>query len=995
MRLFLFATNIRRTKYLHVCLSISILATLLCWELDAFSLPPPSFSKLNRAHNNCRDIRSRSSITKDKNNEKNRINEQQRYKKSTKRRLLPALFMNNNDFLSTSGHITNNSNIKRGKEHYNVIDELVLRSKKLMIGAIVSFLSFAITVNPVILHEGVSSVAWAAPNTVTTSTTSVSSDNKNKYWTIMSQTTQDYIDNFNVQQQQQDDNDSGDSIIRMNTVIDNRRMKVRTNEQLVDYVVATVNSMYYDNTGGAYFNAREFHYRWKELRDYERENEKQYIQDHFASLLSPSSLGTGTKIDGSTDAVMYPTNVNFATREGAVNGIKWLVSSIDDPFSKYLTRDELKQELATDNCNGFLGTGAIVELPTDENGKNNYFTRTVPTIAAMIPDKNNESIDSSINNKRSTNTIVDANRVINLPVVTAVAPYSIAERNGIVVGDRIVAVDDTNFIDIISQTQSNININIYKGVGSNKLIEQQQRALSKAFQPFLVAAHDVASNKKGAVSLGQDVEQSIITVAKPVYRIFTTSEGLDRELVVGYRSTRIKLLTTPTSPTTQPQKMNKLLTLSQPTDTIVTDHTAATTTASATTSATAVSSSLEKTPTTSIRSVTVKKKILGGNSIVHYELIGGDRNDNNNKDSSFVGGGTEPYSLASSSSSPFSPSSIFGSNEKVGYVRLTRFSKQSTKGYIDAIKQLEKAGAESYIIDLRNNYGGVVQEAMLTASTLIRDPHAVLCYTLNVRGEFTPNVVEDYVNDKRYPGYFLSKKESKNAAYNQLKHENAKKASDSRANWTPSSSFVSLHEQTITRGIHRASLEETNMREYNNDYQLNTVASSTAGTTTDTDSNNKLLLLSSSNNKFGSGSKTPQFSQKKIVILINEGTASSAELFASALHENGRLVALVGTKSYGKGLIQHTFPLPDGGGLRLTVAEYLTPSLHHVTNVGDAKFDQMTGELVGGGVHPEVYCDNRHGINNNDISADLCVGTALDVLEAASSRWNGDGSRSL
>ena len=72
----------------------------------------------------------------------------------------------------------------------------------------------------------------------------------------------------------------------------------------------------------------------------------------------------------------------------------------------------------------------------------------------------------------------------------------------------------------------------------------------------------------------------------------------------------------------------------------------------------------------------------------------------------------------------------------VGYIRLTRFSKSSTAGYVDAINSLEEAGAQSYIIDLRNNYGGVIQEAMVTASTLLRDPHSVLCYTLNSRGGF-------------------------------------------------------------------------------------------------------------------------------------------------------------------------------------------------------------------------------------------------------------------
>lgn len=110
-------------------------------------------------------------------------------------------------------------------------------------------------------------------------------------------------------------------------------------------------------------------------------------------------------------------------------------------------------------------------------------------------------------------------------------------------------------------------------------------------------------------------------------------------------------------------------------------------------------------------------------------------------------------------------------------------------------------------------------------------------------------------------------------------------------------------------------------------------------------------------------------SQKKIAILINEGTASAAEVFASALHDNGRTVALIGNDSYGKGLIQHTFPLPDGGGLRLTVAEYLTPTLSHVTKVGGAK--------INSGIHPDVRCESDIPKN---VGSDICVGVALDVL---------------
>lgn len=50
--------------------------------------------------------------------------------------------------------------------------------------------------------------------------------------------------------------------------------------------------------------------------------------------------------------------------------------------------------------------------------------------------------------------------------------------------------------------------------------------------------------------------------------------------------------------------------------------------------------------------------------------------------------------------------------------------------------------------------------------------------------------------------------------------------------------------------------------------------------------------------------------QKSLVLLVNEGTVSSAEVFASALHDYGHTVALVGTRTFSKGHIQHTFPMP-------------------------------------------------------------------------------------
>lgn len=55
---------------------------------------------------------------------------------------------------------------------------------------------------------------------------------------------------------------------------------------------------------------------------------------------------------------------------------------------------------------------------------------------------------------------------------------------------------------------------------------------------------------------------------------------------------------------------------------------------------------------------------------------------------------------------------------------------------------------------------------------------------------------------------------------------------------------------------------------------------------------------------------------KPIIILVNKGSASSSEVFASALRDNRRAV-LIGERTFGKSLIQHLFPLPDGGALKV------------------------------------------------------------------------------
>jgi carboxyl-terminal processing protease len=62
-----------------------------------------------------------------------------------------------------------------------------------------------------------------------------------------------------------------------------------------------------------------------------------------------------------------------------------------------------------------------------------------------------------------------------------------------------------------------------------------------------------------------------------------------------------------------------------------------------------------------------------------------------------------------------------------------------------------------------------------------------------------------------------------------------------------------------------------------------------------------------------------------LIVLINGGSASAAEIVAGAIQDRGRGI-LLGTQTFGKGSVQTIFPLKDGSGLRLTTARYFTPN---------------------------------------------------------------------
>jgi carboxyl-terminal processing protease len=70
-----------------------------------------------------------------------------------------------------------------------------------------------------------------------------------------------------------------------------------------------------------------------------------------------------------------------------------------------------------------------------------------------------------------------------------------------------------------------------------------------------------------------------------------------------------------------------------------------------------------------------------------------------------------------------------------------------------------------------------------------------------------------------------------------------------------------------------------------------------------------------------------------LIVLVNEYSASASEIVAGAIRDTRRGI-LVGQKTYGKGVVQKRYPLPDGGSMSLTISTYYTPNGASINDVG-------------------------------------------------------------
>jgi carboxyl-terminal processing protease len=102
-----------------------------------------------------------------------------------------------------------------------------------------------------------------------------------------------------------------------------------------------------------------------------------------------------------------------------------------------------------------------------------------------------------------------------------------------------------------------------------------------------------------------------------------------------------------------------------------------------------------------------------------------------------------------------------------------------------------------------------------------------------------------------------------------------------------------------------------------------------------------------------------------VVVLVDEGTASAAEIVAGALEDRHR-AKLVGTRTFGKGVFQEIEPLDNGGALDITVGEYFTPSGRNLGGGGTKR---------GAGLEPNVVVRDRPGSHG-----DRTLAAALALL---------------
>ncbi len=179
----------------------------------------------------------------------------------------------------------------------------------------------------------------------------------------------------------------------------------------------------------------------------------------------------------------------------------------------------------------------------------------------------------------------------------------------------------------------------------------------------------------------------------------------------------------------------------------------------------------------------------------------------------------------------FSVDASYMVDDKVGYVKLNRFSRTTGKEVREALTKLNEQGMQRLIFDLRGNGGGFLNEAV--------------------------NVADEFLGDGKMIVY------------------------------TEGRAFDREDRLATARGL---------------------------------------------------------FEEGQVIVLINEGSASASEIVSGAVQDWDRGL-VVGRRSFGKGLVQRTFKMPDGSAVRLTVSDYYTPSGRSIQKPYEEGVDAYRKEL--------------------------------------------------
>lgn len=107
-----------------------------------------------------------------------------------------------------------------------------------------------------------------------------------------------------------------------------------------------------------------------------------------------------------------------------------------------------------------------------------------------------------------------------------------------------------------------------------------------------------------------------------------------------------------------------------------------------------------------------------------------------------------------------------------------------------------------------------------------------------------------------------------------------------------------------------------------------------------------------------------------MVVLVNHGTASSAEIVTAALKDHGR-AEVIGTRTYGKGVFQTTEPLTNGGALDITVGRFFTPDGHNLGGGGGARPGDGITPNIEATDNPRTPADEALGVAERTVAADV------------------------